>query len=61
VMYDRMISLGRFAERPIATGGPKFKLQEHVHGMPVFEGGKKIKGQKGRDRHSKAGKSLGEN
>ena len=26
VMYDRMISLGKFAERPVRTGGPTEKL-----------------------------------
>jgi tRNA G18 (ribose-2'-O)-methylase SpoU len=34
VMYDRMISLGRFAERPVRTGGPTAPLAEHVHGRP---------------------------
>lgn len=32
VMYDRMISLGRFAERPVRTGGPTEELRSHVHG-----------------------------
>ncbi len=36
VMYDRMISLGRFAERPVRAGGPQEPLPPHVHGRPVF-------------------------
>ncbi|MGQ9364742.1 RNA methyltransferase [Azospirillum sp. ST 5-10] len=32
VMYDRMISLGRFAERPVRTGGPTEAAPTHVHG-----------------------------
>ncbi|NBC31429.1 MAG: TrmH family RNA methyltransferase [Alphaproteobacteria bacterium] len=34
VMYDRLLSLGRFAERPVATGGPTEALKPHVHGKP---------------------------
>jgi len=38
VMYDRMISLGRFAERPVRVGGPR-KIQPagHQHGLPVWK------------------------
>ena len=36
VMYDRMTSLGRFAERPTRPGGPKEPLPPHVHGAPQF-------------------------
>ena len=32
VMYDRMISLGRFAERPVRTGGPVEGPPVHKHG-----------------------------
>ncbi|WP_029010326.1 RNA methyltransferase [Azospirillum halopraeferens] len=32
VIYDRMISLGRFAERPVRTGGPTDGAPVHVHG-----------------------------
>lgn len=32
VMYDRLISLGRFAARPMLPGGPKEALAPHVHG-----------------------------
>lgn len=31
-MYDRMISLGRFAERPVRPGGPLEQRPQHVHG-----------------------------
>lgn len=34
VMYDRMISLGRFADRPVRAGAPTEQLQPHVHGGP---------------------------
>lgn len=36
VMYDRLISLQRFAARPIAAGGAIEPLPAHVHGMPTF-------------------------
>jgi hypothetical protein len=42
VMYDRMISLGRFAERPVRAGGPTEALAVHVHGKPVYSGGKRV-------------------
>lgn len=36
-MYDRMIALGRFAERPVRVGGPLvMTAPEHVHGQPVI-------------------------
>lgn len=50
IMYDRMISLGRFAERPVHVGGPKLGRPEPVYGKPRFEGGKRIDGNKGRTR-----------
>jgi len=34
VMYDRMISLGRFAPRPVATGAPVEEVPEPVFGEP---------------------------
>ncbi len=34
VMYDRLISLGRFAPRPGRAGGPTEPLAPHVHGAP---------------------------
>jgi len=36
VMYDRMISLGRFAERPVRTGGPTVRPTGHSHGEPLW-------------------------
>lgn len=39
VMYDRLISFGRFADRPVAPGGPSTLLPFHVHGRPVFRRG----------------------
>ena len=36
VMYDRMVSLGRFAPRPVRAGGPTELLPPHVHGGPVL-------------------------
>jgi tRNA G18 (ribose-2'-O)-methylase SpoU len=35
-MYDRMISLGRFAERPVRTGGPTSPRAGHIHGAPLW-------------------------
>ena len=35
VMYDRLISLGRFAPRPVRSGGPDEALAPHVHGRVV--------------------------
>jgi tRNA G18 (ribose-2'-O)-methylase SpoU len=46
VMYDRMISLGRFAERPVRAGGPKEPPARHHHGEPLWK-------QKQRTRRSK--------
>lgn len=36
VMYDRTLSMGRFAERPVRAGGPIEDLPEHHHGGPVL-------------------------
>lgn len=36
VMYDRSISLGRFAERPVRAGAPTRPLPAHTHGDPVI-------------------------
>ena len=35
VMYDRMLSLGRFAPRPVRSGGPTEDLPAHVRGASV--------------------------
>ena len=36
VMYDRLSTHGRFAERPVAAGGPALPAPPHVHGAPVL-------------------------
>lgn len=54
VMYDRMISMGRFAERPVRAGAPVEPRREHVHGKPVYSGGKRLAGRKGRNRQGPA-------
>ena len=36
VMYDRTISLGRFAERPLVPGGRPVELPRHVHGPQIM-------------------------
>ena len=35
VMYDRMLSLGRFAPRPVRSGGPTEAAPRHVHGKVI--------------------------
>lgn len=35
-MYDRVISTGRFAGRPVAPGGPPVAVPEHSFGPPRF-------------------------
>jgi tRNA G18 (ribose-2'-O)-methylase SpoU len=35
VMYDRMLSLGRFAPRPVRSGGPTEPLPAHVQGKAI--------------------------
>jgi len=42
-LYDRMISRGRFAERPVSAGGPVSARKAHVHGEQVFRTKKKVK------------------
>lgn len=37
VMYDRMVSLGRFAERPVRVGGPIIAQKQHRHGLPKWK------------------------
>ena len=36
VMYDRLISMGRFAPRPVQAGGPNEFLPPHVHGEQII-------------------------
>lgn len=35
-MYDRLLSMGRFAERPVRAGGPTEELPKHVSGAQRF-------------------------
>ncbi len=35
LMYDRLLSFGRFAPRPVRSGGPTEALQPHVHGKVI--------------------------
>lgn len=45
VLYDRMISLGRFAERPVRVGGPaRPVLKPHHHGTPLWKKKKNLSG-----------------
>ncbi|MDV7339687.1 RNA methyltransferase [Terasakiella sp. A23] len=39
VMYDRLQSLGRFADRPVRAGGPTEPLAPQGHGGPIFRNG----------------------
>lgn len=67
VMYDRMLSMGRFAERPVRAGGPTASRPAHVQGGPVLRGerrraarerqGKRAAGQDGAEA-SLSAKSL---
>lgn len=36
VMYDRIVSLGKYPPRPVSPGGPAEPLPEHVFGGPVI-------------------------
>lgn len=39
VMYDRVKTLARFAERPVGEGGPREAAQPHVYGRPFLRRG----------------------
>ena len=41
VMYDRIRSIGKFNPRPLMEGNPTEKLAQHIHGKPLYRGGKK--------------------
>ncbi len=43
VMYDRLISTGRFAARPVRPGPPTEELPEHRHGGPFSRKAKRMK------------------
>jgi tRNA G18 (ribose-2'-O)-methylase SpoU len=36
VLYDRLLSTGRFAERPVVPGGVPLPLTPHRHGAPIW-------------------------
>jgi len=36
VMYDRLLTYGRFADRPVMPGGPTNEREPHIHGAPVI-------------------------
>jgi tRNA G18 (ribose-2'-O)-methylase SpoU len=40
VMYDRLLTLGKFGERPLAQGTRGGPPQKHVHGDPIIRGAK---------------------
>jgi hypothetical protein len=44
LMHDRMLSLGRFAPRPVRTGGPTEPLRPHVSGNPITRWRPRISG-----------------
>jgi tRNA G18 (ribose-2'-O)-methylase SpoU len=44
VMYDRMLSLGRFAPRPVRAGAPTEPLRPHVYGKPITRRRPRISG-----------------
>ena len=37
IMYDRLLSLGRHAPRPVAEGGPTERLELPVFGEPIYK------------------------
>jgi tRNA G18 (ribose-2'-O)-methylase SpoU len=41
VMYDRVKSMARYPDRPVAAGGPQTGLLPHVRGAPVIRSGKR--------------------
>ncbi|MBM3521433.1 MAG: RNA methyltransferase [Alphaproteobacteria bacterium] len=41
VMYDRLISMGRFPERPVASGGPVIPLERHDFAPPRIRRGRR--------------------
>ncbi len=42
VMYDRLISKGRFAQRPVGTRAEAEPPPVHIHGDPVIRAGRKV-------------------
>ena len=60
VMYDRAVTLGRFAPRPVRAGGPTEPAPEANHGWARYAGNEKRPTVRFRDRTGRAGKRLGE-
>jgi len=60
VMYDRMLSMGRFAERPVRPGGPVQPLAPHVQGGPVIRAERRRRAAetRGAGRSGAGGKTL---
>ncbi len=50
IMYDRVQSMGRFSERPVRVGGPKEPMRPPNHGKPLYQGSKRLKPSKTRNR-----------
>lgn len=44
VMYDRHRALGRYRDRPVASGAPTEELHVHKQGAPVMRTGRKVPG-----------------
>jgi tRNA G18 (ribose-2'-O)-methylase SpoU len=55
VMYDRALTLGRFAERPVSPLGKATPLADHVHGAPIVRGGEVERPARARKRGAKSG------
>lgn len=60
VMYDRMLSMGRFAERSVRPGGPVQPLAPHVQGGPVIRAERRRRAAetRGAGRSGAGGKTL---
>jgi tRNA G18 (ribose-2'-O)-methylase SpoU len=54
VLYDRLLSYGRFAPRPVRSGGPTEEAPVHTHGEQIFRDPERI------ERFMKKKKSQGE-
>lgn len=54
VMYDRMISLGRFAERPVRVGGPTEPPSVHKHGKQIMRTAERKRRMRGEAKRASA-------
>ena len=41
VLYDRSLSMGKFAERPVRAGGPTLQAPDHQHGPQLIRNAEK--------------------